>query len=92
MEAPDQFIVRTTDNKEVILYTNPETRYTIEGKAGRYADLRVGTEINSAYTVRDNRNWVSTVTVGPVTVTFRKWNTWSMEVGRRVPQALPPVV
>lgn len=64
MEAPDQFIVRTSDNKEVIFFTNPQTRYTIDGRAGRYADLRVGTAISTGYIVRDDRNWVNTVTVG----------------------------
>src|SRR5687767_9376506 len=49
VEAPDRFVVRTSDNKEVIVYTNPQTRYIIDGKAGRYADLRIGTEINTVY-------------------------------------------
>jgi translation initiation factor IF-1 len=64
MEAPDRFVVRTQDNKEVILFTNPQTRYTIRGKAGRYTDLSVGTELNATYLVRDDRNYVNVVTVG----------------------------
>ena len=64
MEAPDRFVVRTTGNKEVIFYSTPQTRYVINGKAGRYADLRVGTEINAGYIVRDDRYMVNTVTIG----------------------------
>lgn len=64
MESPDRFIVRTAENKEITFYTNPQTKYTIDGRAARYADLRVGAEINAAYTTRDERHYVSTVTVG----------------------------
>ena len=66
LEGTDRFVIRTSDNKDVILYASPTTRYTIEGKAGRYADLRVGTEITGVYTTRNDRFMVTTVTVGPV--------------------------
>lgn len=69
VQAPDQFVVRTQDNKEVILYASPRTRYTIDGKAGKYADLRVGTELNASYVVRDNKYYVNTVTVGDLDAT-----------------------
>lgn len=68
MEGKDRYVVRTNENKEVIFYTNPQTRYTIEGKAGKYADLRVGAEVNSVYTTRDDRYYVNTVTVGGAVV------------------------
>lgn len=64
MQAPDQFVVRTQDNKDVILIASPQTRFTINGKAGRYADLRVGTEVNAAYVTQGDRYVVETVTVG----------------------------
>ena len=70
MQNPDQFIVRTKDNKEVTLYANPRTRYTINNKAGRYSDLRVGTNINAVYGVQDDRYIVNSVNVGaPVRTT-----------------------
>jgi len=64
LEGTDRVLIRTSDNKDVTLYITPQTRYTIEGKAGRYTDLRVGTEINAAYTPRNERFMVTTVTVG----------------------------
>ena len=71
VESPDRFVVRTSDNKEVILYTSPETRYVIKGKAARYSDLRVGAEIQAPYVVREERHVVSAVTVGAATDTPR---------------------
>ena len=62
----DYFVVRGPDRKEVILYTSPEARYVINGRAGAYRDLRVGTEINAGYARRGDRLVVSTVTVGQV--------------------------
>jgi hypothetical protein len=64
MEAPDRFLVRTADNKEIIFFTNPETRYLIDGKAARYGDLRVGADVNAVYVLRDGRHMVHAVTVG----------------------------
>jgi len=64
MQAPDQFVVRTLDNKEYILYTNPQTRYLLNNKAAQYGDLRVGSNVTTVYGVRDNRNYVNTVTIG----------------------------
>jgi hypothetical protein len=73
VEGTDRIVVRTQDNKDVILVANPQTRFTINGKAGRFADLRVGNEIDVAYLVQDNVNVVNTVLVGdlePVDATF----------------------
>jgi hypothetical protein len=67
METPDRFVVKTTDNKEIILQANPQTRYIINGKAGKYTDLRAGTEINAGYVLRDGRYMVNTVTIGAET-------------------------
>src|SRR5438128_431019 len=64
VEGTDRVVVRTKENKDVILVTNPQTRFTINGKAGRFADLRVGTEIDVVYLVRDDVNVVNTVLVG----------------------------
>lgn len=67
LEGPDRFVVQTSDNREVILVANPQTRYVINGKSSRYADLQVGTEISAGYVVRDERNLVNSVTVGAAT-------------------------
>jgi hypothetical protein len=64
METPDRFVVKTSENKEIILQANPQTRFVINGKAGKYTDLRVGTEINAGYVLRDDRYLVNTVTIG----------------------------
>lgn len=64
VEAPDRFVVRTSADKEVTVYTSPQTRYVIDGKAARYSDLRVGAVINAPYVVRDDRHIVNSVTVG----------------------------
>jgi hypothetical protein len=66
MEAPDRFVVRTQDNKDVILATNPRTRFVIDGKAARFADLRVGAEVNVVFLVQEDLNVVETVTVGAI--------------------------
>jgi translation initiation factor IF-1 len=64
MQAPDRFIVRTSDNKEITFVAIPETRIVVNKKAARFSDLKVGAEINAVYTVRDDRFLVSAVTVG----------------------------
>jgi hypothetical protein len=62
----DHFVVRGANNKEVILYQSPQTRFVVNGKAGAFRDLRVGTEINAGYVRRGERLIVNTVTVGAV--------------------------
>jgi hypothetical protein len=66
MNGPDQFTVQTSDNRRVTFFTNPQTRYTIDGRAGRFNDLRVGTEISGSYVTRDDRMFLNSVTVGAV--------------------------
>src|SRR5262245_45639144 len=58
LEGPDRYIVRTTDNKDVTFYTTPTTRYTIDGRAVKYSDLKVGAEVSTIYTTRENRFYV----------------------------------
>jgi hypothetical protein len=64
VQGQDQFVIRTADNREMVFYTNPETRYTIRGNAGRFADLQAGSDVNVLYSTRNDRHFVSTVTVG----------------------------
>ena len=52
----DQVVVRTADGREVIVYVTPQTAYSLGDQAGRFTDLRPGTEIRVDYDVRDRRN------------------------------------
>src|SRR5207244_2973144 len=56
--------VRTTDKKEVILRTNPRTKFLIENRAARFTDLREGVEIDAVYDVAEEQNFTSSVTIG----------------------------
>lgn len=67
--ANDQVVVRTNDNKEVTLYTNPQTRYLFNNQAGRFSDLRVGSDITAVYNVQDNRYIANSFTWGAVGAT-----------------------
>jgi len=64
LQGPDRVTVRTADNKEILLYANPQTRFVINGKVGAWADLRTGTDIQAVYVPRDGRFVVNTFTVG----------------------------
>jgi len=64
VEGQDKIVVQTTDNKEIILIANPTTRYVIDGRAGRFTDLRTGATVNATYTTQDNRYIVSSFQVG----------------------------
>ena len=59
--APDQFVVRTRDNKEVVVYTNPQTRYLLNSRPVQFSDLRVGANINAGYVLEGNRYIASNV-------------------------------
>jgi translation initiation factor IF-1 len=64
VEGQDRIIVQTTDNKEIILNSSPTTRYVIDGRAGRFTDLRTGVTVSATYTTQDNRYIVSSFQVG----------------------------
>ena len=64
VEGQDKIVVQTTDNKEIILNANPTTRYVIDGRAGRFTDLRTGVNVSATYTTQDNRYIVSSFQVG----------------------------
>jgi len=64
VEGQDRVIVQTTDNKEIILISSPTTRYVIDGRAGRFTDLRTGANVNATYTAQGNRYLVSSFQVG----------------------------
>jgi len=64
MDGQDRIVVLTNDNKEVVLIANPTTRYTVNGKVGRFSDLRVGTSVRADYIVEGNRYVVNSFQVG----------------------------
>src|SRR5262245_37503036 len=62
VQAPNQFLVRMAQNKEVVLYVNPQTRYLLNQRAAQFADLRAGAVVTALYEATDGRNVVSSVT------------------------------
>jgi translation initiation factor IF-1 len=64
VDGQDKIILQTTDNKEIILIANPTTRYLIDGRAGRFTDLRTGATVSATYTNQGNRYIVSSFQVG----------------------------
>jgi len=64
IDGQDKIVVQTTDNKEIILISSPTTRYVIDGRAGRFTDLRTGANVSATYTTQGNRYLVSSFQVG----------------------------
>jgi len=61
----DQFVVKTRDNKEVTIYTNPKTTYRLNDRDVRFSDVRVGTNITTAYDLDGDRYIAHRVVVAP---------------------------
>ena len=64
VQGTDQFVVQTTDNKEVPFYTGTSTRYMINGKAARFADFKNGNEVTIMYVPDGDRYVVQQIYVG----------------------------
>jgi len=60
--ANNQFMLRTTDGKEVAFYTTPEAIFRFNDRVVRFADLRDNMDVSVVYDTRDQRNYVSSVT------------------------------
>jgi hypothetical protein len=56
--------VRTQDNREVTLFASPQSHFMINNQAGRFADLKVGTDINADFMAHNGQNMIGTLTVG----------------------------
>jgi hypothetical protein len=65
--APGHVVISTQDQKEVILYTQPETRYVSNGKVVQFSELRPGATITTAYVMDGERYLADTITVGEAT-------------------------
>jgi hypothetical protein len=62
----DGFVIRGSDNKDMTFRTNPDTRYYSNNKAGRFEDLRIGSNINAWYGPGQNdQYYANTVHVLP---------------------------
>lgn len=52
----DQVILRTPEQKEFIVYVDPQTRYLLTDRGGAFADLRPGVRVGVFYNTHDRRN------------------------------------
>jgi hypothetical protein len=66
--GPDRFVVRGADNREVILHAGPKTRFLMNNRAARFADLREGVRVVGDFDVVEGRNLISAVTLTPAAV------------------------
>jgi hypothetical protein len=55
--------VRTVDKREVILHINERTKFLLNERAVRFADLREGAEIDALFDQVEDRNVASSVTI-----------------------------
>jgi len=63
VQGSDRFVIRTADKREVILRTDTRTRFLLNERAIRFADLRPGAEVVILHD--DLGDLASTVTVLP---------------------------
>lgn len=61
----DQFVVQTRDNREVIVYTNPETRFLLNNNPAAFNDLRAGTGVNVNFRMDGKRHIGNSITIRP---------------------------
>jgi len=66
LDGKDRFVIRTPEKKEVILLVNDRTRYLLENRAVRFADLREDAEVEVVYDVVDRQYHANAVTILPV--------------------------
>jgi hypothetical protein len=63
--ANGEIVVRGSDNREMTFRTNPQTRYFSGGRASRFDDVRVGSDINLWYDGSGNNYVVNTLDLIP---------------------------
>lgn len=59
------FVIQTSDNRQLTVYTNPQTRYLNNNQAANFSDLRAGSNVNFGYTLTDGRYYAGTVNLLP---------------------------
>jgi hypothetical protein len=65
VQGTDGFVVRTADKREVILHTHPKTKFLINEREARFADLREGVEIDALIEEEKERSLANSVTIIP---------------------------
>jgi hypothetical protein len=65
VEAEKQILVREPGGKEVILFAEPNTIFTVNDRPARLVDLRPGMVIRSHFDVKDKRHIARSVVVTP---------------------------
>jgi len=63
VQGPNQFVVRTSDNREVILHTHPKTTFLFNERTVRFTDLREKAPVVVLYDETEGRYLASSVTI-----------------------------
>jgi len=63
--APDHFVIESRDNRQVTVYTNPETRFMINQNPAAFTDLRSGANISLNFTRQGDRHFATNVRIRP---------------------------
>jgi uncharacterized protein (TIGR03000 family) len=63
--AQDHVIIDTGNNREVTVYTTPQSRYLVNQNPGAFTDLRVGNNISVNYRMDGTRYMGNTFTIRP---------------------------
>src|SRR4051794_27655392 len=53
VQGQNQFVIRTADKREVILHTDPRTRFLINERVVRFTDLREKAEVDILFDERE---------------------------------------
>jgi uncharacterized protein (TIGR03000 family) len=59
----DDFVIETRDQKQVTVYTNPQTRFVIDDRTGAFTDLRSGNTVRMGFTLQGDRHIANTVNI-----------------------------
>jgi len=63
--APDHFVIESRDNRQVTVYTNPQTRFLINQNPAAFTDLRSGANISLNFSRQGDRHFATNVTIRP---------------------------
>jgi len=61
----DQFVIETRDKRQVTVFTNGQTRFMLNQTPGAFADMRIGNNVTTGFTVQGDRHIANTVTIRP---------------------------
>lgn len=63
--SQDQVVIDAGNSREVIVYTNPQTRYLVNQNPGTFTDLRVGGNVSVNFRMDGKRHIGNTIIVRP---------------------------